>query len=207
MRFYLFRHGRSLANENKLVTGTPSDQLSADGLSQARHMMHWVSESKIKADYYTVSQWRRAQQTAMCIYPEADWYEDPRLGETIAGDVSNIPLQQFLCQVPSFYQNPANCYPNGESHLDLQKRVIGWVRDLLTKPYSQIVAVTHAGPIACILHEVLHIPMSYFPAIVPINASLTIVDAELDGDKINGRLIGVSLGAVENLREYLSKDK
>ena len=203
MRLFLFRHGLSNANKARLVTGTPEDSLSFEGIEQAKRLATWIEKVNIKADFYTFSHWQRAQQTAKYIFADVSWHEDRRIGETFAGSVAALPLQQFLQEQPDFYLNPENHYPDGESHLDLQQRVQTWFHELVDSSYRNVVAVTHAGPIACILHDILDIPMSRFPAILPQNATLTVIDAERKGGKIVTKLIGLSLGATENLHDSL----
>ncbi|MBF7980255.1 MULTISPECIES: histidine phosphatase family protein [Rahnella] len=203
MRLYLFRHGLSDANQAKLVTGTPADSLSTVGVAQVNRLSQWVKELDITADYYFFSHWQRAQQTAKIIFPDVDWFEDKRLGETDAGTVASLTLDSFLKEQPDFYREPDNCYPGGESHKDLYTRVLSWLRELLQRSYESVVIVSHAGPIACILHELLNIPLSQFPSILPSNSTLVIIDADLVAEKIVGKIIGLSLGSIDNLRDSL----
>ncbi|QQN35638.1 histidine phosphatase family protein [Rahnella aceris] len=203
MRLFFFRHGLSHANELQLVTGTPSDELSKVGISQANRLANWVHQLGITADFYTFSHWLRAQQTAKIVFPNVKWYEDDKLGETCAGSVANSTLTSFLQQHPNFYCDPNSCYPGGESHYDLKQRVDTWLNDLLRQSHKSAVIMSHAGPIACVLHQLLDIPLSQFPTIMPGNATLTIIDAELKQGKVTGKVIGLSLGSIENLNDSL----
>jgi broad specificity phosphatase PhoE len=187
MKLYLVRHARSYANQMGLLTGLIDDSLSEEGCNQAIELRDWLNKFDIKIDKYVTSQWKRANQTAHFLYPSSDWIVDSRLGETNAGDSANIRLDRFLEEIPNFYLNPNNKYPNGESHNDLNLRVMSWLSDLLDENCQQVLVVAHAGPICCVLQKILGIPMDLFPKLVPANASLTLVElckfkGEIKGD-------------------------
>ncbi len=199
MIFYLLRHGKSLANEAGLVTGTPTDILAPEGLAQAARMKSWLEKSGLTAERHVTSQWERARQTALALLPNASWQIDPRVGETDAGLVADWPLPRFIAEVPDFYANPANRYPGGESHLELNTRVLAWFYDQLAQPCSTLMLVAHSGPIACILQHVVGIGMERFPALIPAHASLSIVEMNQDERGWTGRLLGFSLGSPYSL--------
>ena len=199
MMLYLVRHGRSRANEAGLVTGTPTDVLSDEGLAQGARMAAWLADTGIVADRHVVSQWNRARQTADLLIPHARWEVDARVGETDAGDVADWTLERFLAAEPRFHDHPANRYPGGESHLELNERVLGWLRAQLEEPCERLMVVAHSGPVSCVLQQVTGIGMERFPAFLPAHASLSVVDVRLHDGEPKGRLLGFSLGPVSNL--------
>ncbi|MCQ0029451.1 histidine phosphatase family protein [Burkholderia glumae] len=199
MILYLVRHGRSLANEAGLVTGTPADVLGDEGLAQAARMADWLAEAGIVAERHVVSQWVRARQTAERLLPHARWEVDPRVGETDAGDVADWPLARFRATDPAFYDHPAHRYPGGESHLELNERVLSWLRAQLETDCRRLMVVAHSGPISCVLQQVAGIGMARFPAFLPGHASLSVVDVQLHDGAPTGRLLGFSLGPASNL--------
>lgn len=203
MIIYLIRHGKSRANEAQLVTGTPLDSLSEKGLTQVSHMEHWLRDAGIIADRYVTSQWGRAQQTAFHLWPQVDWSIDTRIGETNGGDVAEWTLSDFKKCSPNFYANPANCYPGGESHLDLNNRVLDWLDEQLQKPCGRLALVAHSGPITCILQHVLGISMERFPVFLPAQASLSAIKMIQKNSVWSGRLLIFSVGAMENLSSTL----
>ncbi|MCT9070983.1 histidine phosphatase family protein [Cupriavidus gilardii] len=199
MMLYLVRHGRSVANDAGLVTGTTADELDAIGVAQAQRMAAWLSHAGIVADRYMTSQWCRAQQTARLLMPAADWEVDSRLGETDAGEVADWQLARFLAQCPDFYADPGNRYPGGESHLALNQRVLGWLDEQLARPVDALMVVAHSGPISCILQHIHGVGMERFPAFLPAHASLSAIEMVRGDDAWHGRLLAFALGPLENL--------
>lgn len=198
MIVYLVRHGRSVANDAGLVTGTPADPLTAAGEQQAARLGAWLAEQGVAADRHYVSQWQRAQQTAQRIAPDAAWQVDERIGETHAGEVAEWPLSRFVAAQPDFYANVQHAYPGGESHLALNARVLDWWRELRELPCERVMIVAHSGPITCILQDVLGVDMARFPAFLPANASVSVVEVEREPGAA-ARLLGFSMGPGENL--------
>lgn len=195
MIIYLIRHGLSSANVSRLVTGTPKDELISLGSQQAELLGNWIREGGISPNIFFVSQWRRAHQTAAALYPNAFWIEDGRLGEADGGSASDLPLDSFLASWPDFYSSPENCYPQGESHLMLNARVIDFWMELISGQASSACLVTHTGPISCILQHVLGIDMNHFPVFMPAHASLTVLESEKNHRSLTNkfRLKGFSL--------------
>jgi broad specificity phosphatase PhoE len=187
MMLYLFRHGKSHANIARLVTGTPADTLVDEGRRQAEAVRGWIDEAHLNADHFFTSTWQRAQETARLIFPRAEWRIDARLGETDAGSVAQWPLAEFVARHPRFYGDNATPYPGGESHEDLNRRVMDWLDELLAQhaPNARIVVVAHSGPIACLVQHALGIGMERFPALLPSHASLTIIEYSRNGARAN----------------------
>lgn len=206
MILYLIRHGRSVANTRGLVTGTPSDRLDETGRDQAVALGRWVAQLGVVPERFAVSQWRRAQETAAALFPRAAWAVDTRLGETDAGEAADVPLASFLERNPSFYRNPANAYPGGESHVDLNRRVLHWLDEQLRDPCRSVAAATHSGPITCLLQHLQGIDMAAFPAFHPAHATLSVVRFARRDREWRGQLAAFSVGPAENLRGVIQDD-
>ena len=199
MKLYLVRHGRSVANEKKLVTGTVSDPLSSAGQKQSTGLGNWLEQFNLRSDAFFVSHWRRAQETANLAFSDNRWVVDERLGETDAGDVADWPVENFLSRYPDFYNSESNRYPGGESHIDLYSRVTDWLEDIQDYNYDSVVAVAHSGPISCIFQKILNIDMSLFPAFLPLNASISCMELQKLNNGYKGIIKGFSLSAEENI--------
>jgi probable phosphoglycerate mutase len=206
MMLYLFRHGKSHANAARLVTGTRMDTLVDEGRSQAEAMQRWLGQAELTADRYFTSTWQRAQETARLMFPHAEWQIDARLGETDAGSVAEWPLAEFVGQYPDFYSNNSTPYPGGESHEDLNRRVIDWLDEMLARSSdTKIVVVAHSGPIACLLQHALDIGMERFPALLPSHASLTVIEYSATGTgSHDARLRSFSLTPAETAAPMLT---
>jgi len=192
MRLTLIRHGQSEANVQGLVTGLKTyDGLSTQGIEQMRSTAGLLQRAAFGAARLYTSDFRRAQQSAALVWPGATFTVDARLGETDAGDVAGWPMAKFLAQWPHFYGDPAHCYPGGESHEALNQRVLSWLADVRAADDTDVLAVTHAGPITCLLQHALGIPMSAFPALLARNASLSIIEYASADDR--GKVLAFSL--------------
>lgn len=194
MILYLIRHGRSEANERGWVTGTPDDPLSAAGLEQAQALARWWTDLGVQPERLMVSHWRRARETAEILFPQRLAETDRRLGETDAGSVAQLPLTQFLREHPAFYANPANAYPGGESHNDLNHRVLAWLDEQLHQCFDSLCVVAHSGPISCILQHLVGVGMEAFPKFLPTHASLSAIRFQPGRGVDGARLLAFAIG-------------
>lgn len=185
MILYLLRHGRSIANTHGLVTGSPEDTLTEEGRAQVERAASLVGSYQLHFTHSFVSGWKRAQETASLFLPKTFFQVDARLGETQAGDVAEMPLQAFNAAYPGFWApfSPDRVYPGGESHQALYDRVVEWFEETTTAlpDNASLLAVTHAGPISCLVQYVTRVSMNAFPMFIPENASLTKLYRDVDG--------------------------
>jgi broad specificity phosphatase PhoE len=162
-----------------LVTGDKNDPLALSEISRVEELSGWLNKTlNVAIDEYYVSDWCRAQQTANIIYPDAAWKVDPRIGETDAGSAKNLRLDEFLELEPEFYVNNSNHYPDGESHLELNDRVLTWLNEVLGRTdIKNVMVVAHSGPITCILQYVCGVGMEQFPLFLPTNSSISCIES------------------------------
>lgn len=196
MNLYLIRHGRSFANDKRLVTGSTKDELTAQGVKQVADLKEWIKGIDLEGSVFVTSQWKRAQQTANILWPDVEWVIDSAIGETNAGRVSEWELSHFLSKYPDFYKKSSNNYPNGESHDQLSDRVKHWLNNYLvsTRDNDNVIVVTHSGPISCLLQYIVNVSMENFPAFLPVNASLSVI--KFPGNNLDKATIqGFSLGS------------
>jgi broad specificity phosphatase PhoE len=202
VKLVLVRHGLSLANQRKVVTGTPEDPLSPEGIAQVMLARELLSAAGFEPQQCYVSHWRRARESAALVAPDVIFQIDPRIGETHAGDVAEWPLTRFLETHPDFYEDHRRPYPGGESHEQLNARVLAWLEEVLSRDTGKrVLAVSHAGPIACLLQHALGIPMERFPALMARNASLSVI--EYSSAVPSGRVLAFSQSPAESLRDLV----
>ena len=174
---YLLRHGYSDANRLRLINGTPEDRLTPEGRLQAQQAANLVSQYELKFSDYYVSNWMRAQETAELFLPEQNFIVDPRLGETNSGVAAKMTFPEFKKKYPDF-RFPLDMkqpFPGGESHQQLYERTVEWFEECTNKlpRGASLLAVTHVGPISCILQHVCKMGMEGFPVFIPRHTSLT----------------------------------
>lgn len=202
MKLVLIRHGLSEANQRAVVTGTPDDPLSPTGSRQLQGTRELLNAVDFQPGPCFVSHWKRARESAAIMAPDKLFHVDPRLGETHAADVADWPLARFLETHPDFYSDHRRPYPGGESHEQLNQRVLAWLSDVRREHHGAVVlAVTHAGPIACLLQHALCIPMERFPALMARNASLSVI--EYDERTPHGKVLAFSQSPIESLRDLI----
>lgn len=180
MYLYLLRHGQTVSNWEHQVTGTKESPLTELGRSQALMARKWFVEKRLSFERHICSPWLRARKTAKLALPHANFTVDSRIGETWAGEAAEMPRSDFEKQYPSFFTNfdPDAAFPGGESHSDLNHRVLEWLQQTAatTRRDENVLAVCHMGPISCILQYIFDIPMRSFPRFKPANCSLTCIN-------------------------------
>ena len=177
-KLYLLRHAQSVANVQLLVGGTPDDPLSEEGRRQSQAAAGLRIKHNLSFTHCFVSHWRRAQETAQFFYPDGKFQVDQRLGELFAGDVATQRWDDIRKLYPqltnAFNYNWA--FPGGESRRDLFERCASWMHDIEQMDGEAcILAVSHAGPIECILQYAFNIPPQSIPIFFPSNASLSLL--------------------------------
>jgi broad specificity phosphatase PhoE len=202
MILYLIRHGKSQANLAGLVTGTLEDPLTEEGISQAQSLGMWLDKAGINGTRFITSTWKRAQQTANILWPQTEWQIESRIGETNAGQVAQWQIDKFTSAMPTFSESHENAYPGGESHQDLNKRVLDWLCETTERNMHQekVVLVAHSGPISCILQHVVGLEMDRFPAFLPAHASISIINFPATNTGLAPKLLAFSICPAERVQ-------
>lgn len=198
MLLYMLRHGQSHANVRHVVTGTPDDPLTELGKEQALSAKNFLETISFHSCY--ASPWKRAAQTAAIVYPQGNFVIDARIGEANGGNVADMPLETFYQEYPDFYGkfDPAAPFPGGESHLELNARVIEWLKETASthKPDDLVLAATHTGPISCMLQYALGVPMSEYPRFKLVNAGLTVLRIPPGAEQKEIELVGYNVAGI-----------
>ena len=126
--------------------------LSALGIEQAKDAAKKLKDTEF--DQAWSSDLKRCVDTAKFIlqyHPDLELQTTDTLREVNYGEFQGRPsaeIQPFFKQMPDFFSGKI---PAGESHLDMFRRVIRFINELLDKyPSKRILLVTHTGPIEAI---------------------------------------------------------
>ncbi len=177
----LIRHGENDYRRRSLLPGQlPGIHLNEAGRAQARQLAWTLSEVPLKAVYS--SPLERALETAE---PIARLHNLPvqvveGLSDIHVGDWAGRSWKQLrrtrlwakLLQTPSQVR-----FPNGESFLELQQRILNALTDILGRHGEKdvIAAVFHADPIKIALAHFLGLPLDAFQRLTVDTASISAV--------------------------------
>jgi broad specificity phosphatase PhoE len=148
MRIILVRHGQTKENELGIILGQHDGILTRDGEEGARKLKRTLEKYPINTVYS--SDLGRCVRTAN-ILTEGRGLEvklDPRLREINFGD-----YQGEFCSVVQgdYVTNLQKSFPNGESNIQMIRRVIDAINDILKDNQGKtVLIVTHSGPISVI---------------------------------------------------------
>ncbi len=183
-RFFIARHGETLANREYRFIGSRDDPLSEHGQIQAAQLADGLAVFPIAAVYSSPMQ--RTYSTAIPIAERLglDVQKLDALRECGFGIWEGMSRAEILARSPEdarhFYEweRDANMAPpGGESMVALQQRVCSGVEQLaLAHPDQNIVLVSHVGPIKALMCTALGVPISTSPRIFLDPATITVVD-------------------------------
>jgi broad specificity phosphatase PhoE len=167
MEIYLLRHGVSTANEKRLVCGAADYPMSALGESQAKQVCRFLSD--ISFTHIYTSPLSRARKTLEHLVGSVPIVVEPDLVELNTGDVSHITLDELWARDQRYRQpwlTPALHYPGGESMNDMLARIGGWYEQKSRewRDSDIVLIVGHEGTLRVILHKLLKLEVSEYPA-------------------------------------------
>lgn len=154
--FFLVRHGETEWNTQRRIQGWADSPLTSLGLAQAE--AHGRLLGTFEIDRVLASPLGRTMQTLVPIVQETGVVAeyDNRLREVCMGDWSGRTAQelqaQYLDQWQARLDDPEGyCPPNGESRLDVKRRVAPLVTELIDAPHQTVVLVSHGITIRVLL--------------------------------------------------------
>ena len=155
MILHLIRHGRTIANENRLYCGVTDIPVSDKGLTELVTLKNNEDvEYPANADLYVVSGLLRTVMTAEVLFGHSDCKVMEELREFDFGEFEMCTHDELVDQ--KAYQDWISdldtvCVPNGESKQDFICRVVTGVQKIETLGVSNVVLITHGGVIATIM--------------------------------------------------------
>ncbi len=137
-----FVHGTTTDNEYDIATGWLQGELSAKGIQQCKELPAQIGKQKFFAVF--CSDLSRAVESAKISFGgKSPIMIDARLRECNYGDW-NGQKDDFKKYIQEYIQQP---FPNGESYLDVEKRMREFLSDIKMKyDGKQIALVAHQAP-------------------------------------------------------------
>lgn len=145
VKLYFVRHGETLANLEGILTGTLETDLSSAGIKSAKALGLKLKED---FDYYYCSPLRRTHQTLFAMKGENTIFTiDNRLIEVYSGLWQGKYKNELPSEEYDLYKRGLLNPPEGESLLDVDKRIIAFLNDIFNKYHAdeRILVVTHNG--------------------------------------------------------------
>ena len=147
MKIYLTRHGQTELNRRELMQGRTDEPLNENGITQAKKARSFLEGIEFDAVYS--SPLIRAKQTASILSgkPEEEIITDDRIREVEFGDYelrkyNNLgPRFNAYWLFPEVFPNPGTV----ESVESMVSRSHGFLKELETKNYKNVLIVCHGG--------------------------------------------------------------
>jgi broad specificity phosphatase PhoE len=159
---YLVRHGRTAANQAKLLLGSTDEPLDAFGESQAELVADYINAS-ISADVLVSSPLSRARQTTAAIERHTGLNASymPGLVEMDFGEFEGMPYPDFLVRYPDLAARFDDLgdydvtWPGGESRRAFHRRIAETFETILHEYRRHtVIVVAHGGVIGSFLAQV-----------------------------------------------------
>lgn len=192
-RVYLVRHGATAANlfVPYKLQGRGSD-LPLDDLGQAQATSAGRALQRLAIQAVYSSPLTRAMQTAeaICRFHDLGPIPDGGLIEGDVGDWEGLTWEEAKAQDPEahrrFFENPGESpYPNGESFLDVQKRVCPVVHQIASNHRGESIAmVGHNILNRAYLAALLGLPISKAREIRQSNGGINVIEIEPGGHSV-----------------------
>jgi len=135
---YLFRHGQTYYNKNKIFTGWKDSKLTPLGIKQAEHVAMKLKNKKIEVGFQShLSRSKKTLKIVLKYHPECKKIiTDDRIIERSYGKLQGISHRVFIREhgkkLYDIYHRSYDIPPvGGESIKMVEKRVMKFIKDLL----------------------------------------------------------------------------
>ena len=164
---YLFRHGATHYNRDKIFTGWKDSTLTPAGVRDARAVARKLEGKKFQVAFQThLARSKRTLKEVLKGHPECRVVvTDDRMMERSYGALEGKSHKSVMArygkkQYDAWHRAYTVAPPGGESFRDLQRRASEFLGELAAdRQTSTVVAVTHAGIIRGLLAEALDLPL------------------------------------------------
>ncbi len=167
-RVFLARHAQTQSGEEELVEGWSDGTLSLLGEKQAHALGRRLEPGGV--DVIVSSDLLRCRQTVEHLGLQARVEFNRDLREANFGVWEGLPWSEVA--LSDYDAEPASRPPEGESLVDLDRRVVPAFRQLLQKPEETLLIVSHHNPIILMLGALTQTPIRSWRVFKQGNASL-----------------------------------
>ncbi len=138
-----FVHGTTNDNEENIATGWGISPLSDLGLKQTKKLSQRLKD--VHFDIVFCSDLKRATDSANIIWGSSiQIVQDKRLRECNYGDLTGVKTSTLRKIMENHIADP---FPNGESYIEVEKRIRNFLEDLQTYHLGKKVAIiAHQAP-------------------------------------------------------------
>ena len=136
IKIIYFVHGTTTDNASKLCSGWKEAMLNDLGKEQAKNLGNVVREKGIIFDQIFTSDLKRAIESSDIAFPEYEKIADNRLRECNYGDLDGE--HKSLVVYEEHIENP---FPNGESLIDVEKRISEFISCLKENYDGQTIGI------------------------------------------------------------------
>ncbi|KAI8922021.1 histidine phosphatase superfamily [Powellomyces hirtus] len=184
-RLYLCRHGQTSANASGVLQGSGIDQpLNEEGTLQAERLRDRLAT--VPCDIVISSQLQRARQTAQLVHQKhqsVPFLEVAELAEISWGDWEGTVSPHLAKLLESWEEGDFSAkVPNGESPLEVEKRSVQAVYELLDRPESNLIIVIHGRLLRIIMSSLFYRSLSRMSEFVHHNTCINVVDVIVEKD-------------------------
>lgn len=149
---YLIRHGQTSYNIERRFQGQLDVPLSEEGTQQAQAVANWLADQPVEFGALYASDLQRALATARAIGDKLDLVPEQAeaLREIHVGEWQGLVSDEIEARFPGQLslwrdQTPGFHVPGGETTAELQKRMLDWYVDAITRHRGQAVIVVSHG--------------------------------------------------------------
>lgn len=183
MNIYLLRHGQTEENRRGTYYGNLDISLNAIGISQGNKAKEFFSD--IELDKVFVSDKKRTSEMAKLVLGQAEIQiiQDNRINETNFGDFEGKTYEE----IKTLYPEECLCWqnnwmefvpPNGESYIELCKRVKSFMEDIKKLEKDNILICTHSGVMRAIYCFVMNENIDLFWKFGCKNGDISVIKYE-----------------------------
>lgn len=179
MDIVFIRHGSTKLNHKGIYVGNTNVGLSEDGKSEIKKLSKGINN--VTFDKIYCSPLIRARETAE-ILSKKKYILDDRIKEINFGIFEGLNYSEICEKYPMEAKAWSKDYlnykiPEGESLMELFKRVEEFVEELNENKYEKILVITHGGVISCALSNALN-SKEYFYKFKVLHGKVNVIASE-----------------------------